>query len=346
MIVIMQADASKMQIGEVEGTLQEWGYEIHPIYGVERTVIAAVGAPTLDEARVAEQVEALPAVDRAVLILKPYRFASREFRPEKSSVRVGDVVVGDNGFVMMAGPCTVESEEQLLETAHAVKAAGATVLRGGAYKPSTSPYSFQGMGEDGLKLLRQASKETGLPVITEVMHVKNVDLVCEYADILQIGTRNMQNYDLLIEVGKVKKPVMLKRGMSAKIEEWLQAAEYIIKGGNDAVMLCERGVRTFETYTRNTLDLSAVLAVRDLSHLPVVVDPSQGTGRAAMVPAMCKAAVAVGADGLLVEVHPNPEKALKDGAQSITIPTFQQLMPELRAVASAIGREMAGPAAK
>ncbi|MEO7718327.1 MAG: 3-deoxy-7-phosphoheptulonate synthase [Capsulimonas sp.] len=340
MIVIMQADASKEQIGEVEGALQEWGYEIHPIYGVERTVIAAVGAPTQDEARVAEQVESLPSVERAVLILKPYRFASKEFRPEKSQVKVGDVVIGDNSFVMMAGPCTVESEEQLMTAARAVKAAGATVLRGGAYKPSTSPYSFQGMGEEGLKLLAQARAETGLPVITEVMHVGNIDLVCEYADILQIGTRNMQNYDLLIEIGKVKKPVMLKRGMSAKIEEWLQAAEYIIKGGNDAVMLCERGVRTSETYTRNTLDLSAVLAVRELSHLPVIIDPSQGTGRSSMVPAMCKAAAAVGADGVLVEVHPNPEKALKDGAQSITIPAFEKLMPELRAVVEAVGRYM------
>jgi len=340
MIVVMQAGAAEAQVREVEGALREWGYEIHPIYGTERTVIAAVGTPTQDEAHVADQIEALPAVERAVLILKPYRFASREYRPEKSVVKVGDVVIGGEGFVMMAGPCTVESEEQLMETARAVKAAGATVLRGGAFKPSTSPYSFQGMGEDGLKLLALARAETGLPVITEVMHIGNIDLVCEYADILQIGTRNMQNYDLLIEVGKLKKPVMLKRGMSAKIEEWLQAAEYIIKGGNDAVMLCERGVRTFETYTRNTLDLSAVLAVRELSHLPIVVDPSQGTGRSSMVPAMCKAALAVGADGLLVEVHPNPEKALKDGAQSITIPAFQSLMKELAAVGEAVGRRL------
>ena len=340
MIVVMQADAEQAQVREVEGALREWGYEIHPIYGTERTVIAAVGTPTQDEAHVADQVESLPAVERAVLILKPYRFASREYRPEKSTVTVGDVTVGGDGFVMMAGPCTVESEEQLMTTARAVRAAGATVLRGGAYKPSTSPYSFQGMGEDGLKLLAQARAETGLPVITEVMHVKNIELVCEYADILQIGTRNMQNYELLMEVGKAKKPVMLKRGMTARIEEWLQAAEYIIKGGNEAVMLCERGVRTFETYTRNTLDLSAVLAVRDLSHLPVVVDPSQGTGRASMVPAMCRAALAVGADGLLVEVHPNPEKALKDGAQSITIPAFQAMMQELAAVGEAVGRRL------
>ena len=340
MIVVMQEGATEAQIREVEGALEEWGYEIHPIYGVERTVIAAVGKPTMDEGTVVEQVESLSAVDRTMLILKPYRFASREYRPEKSTVQVGDVVIGDDRFVMMAGPCTVESEEQLMTTARAVKAAGAHVLRGGAFKPSTSPYSFQGMGEEGLKLLAQARAETGLPVITEVMHVKNIDMVCQYADILQIGTRNMQNYDLLIEVGKLKRPVMLKRGMSAKIEEWLQAAEYILKGGNDQLMLCERGVRTSETYTRNTLDLSAVLAVRELSHLPVIVDPSQGTGRSSMVPAMCKAAAAVGADGLLVEVHPNPEKALKDGAQSITIQSFQTLMRELGAVVSAVGRSL------
>ncbi|MBV9852640.1 MAG: 3-deoxy-7-phosphoheptulonate synthase [Armatimonadetes bacterium] len=340
MIVVMQEGATEAQIREVEGALEQWGYEIHPIYGVERTVIAAVGKPTMDEGTVVEQVESLPAVDRTMLILKPYRFASREYRPEKSTVQVRDVIIGDDRFVMMAGPCTVESEEQLMTTARAVKAAGAHVLRGGAFKPSTSPYSFQGMGEEGLKLLAQARAETGLPVITEVMHVKNIDMVCQYADILQIGTRNMQNYDLLIEVGKLKRPVMLKRGMSAKIEEWLQAAEYILKGGNDQLMLCERGVRTSETYTRNTLDLSAVLAVRELSHLPVIVDPSQGTGRASMVPAMCRAAAAVGADGLLVEVHPNPEKALKDGAQSITIQSFQALMPELGAVVSAVGKSL------
>jgi 3-deoxy-7-phosphoheptulonate synthase len=339
MIVIMQPTATKQEIEEVEYSLQNWGYDIHPIYGVERTVIAAVGAPTEDEAQVVEQIEALASVDRTVLILKPYRFASREYKPEKSTINVDDkVIVGGNTFVMMAGPCTVESEEQLMTTARAVKAAGATVLRGGAYKPSTSPYSFQGMGEDGLKLLAQARKETGLAVITEVMHVRNMDLVCEYADILQIGTRNMQNYELLIEAGRVRKPVMLKRGMTAKIEEWLQAAEYIMKGGNEAVMLCERGVRTFEPYTRNTLDLSAVLAVRELSHLPVVVDPSQGTGRSSMVPAISRASVAVGADGLLVEVHPNPEKALKDGAQSVTIPTFESMMGELKKVANAVGR--------
>jgi 3-deoxy-7-phosphoheptulonate synthase len=330
MIVVMQASAAGPEIENVSQTLAGFGYELHPIHGTERTVLAGVGKPSEDEETLVTQIESLPGVERAMLILKPYRFASREFRPEKSTVTVGDVVIGGGGCVMMAGPCTVESEEQLMETARAVKAAGAVILRGGAYKPSTSPYSFQGMGLDGLKLLAQARAETGMPIITEVMHVANIDLVCEYADILQIGTRNMQNYDLLIEVGKVKKPVVIKRGMSAKIEEWLQAAEYVLRGGNDQVILCERGVRTFETYTRNTLDLSAVLAVRELSHLPVIVDPSQGTGRSSMVPAMCRASAAVGADGLLVEVHPHPEKALKDGAQSITIPAFQTLMQDLK----------------
>ena len=341
MIVIMQANATKEQVSVVENTLQDWGYEIHPIYGVERTVIAAVGAPDADRERAAQQLESLPAVERTVLVLKPYRFASKEFKPAKSKIMMGDVEIGGGNFVVMAGPCTVESEEQLMETARAVKAAGATALRGGAYKPSTSPYSFHGMGEDGLKILAEARAVTGLPIVTEVMHVRNVDQVCEYADMLQIGTRNMQNYELLVEVGKANKPVMLKRGMSARIEEWLQAAEYIMKQGNENVVLCERGIRTFENYTRNTLDLSAVLAIRELSHLPVIVDPSHGTGRSSMITAMSRASVAIGADGLIVEVHPNPEKALKDGAQSITLDGFQNLMDELRKIAGACGNPLA-----
>lgn len=341
MIVVMQSAAVSDEIESVSKLLTDFGYALHPIFGTERTVIAGVGTPNDDEEALVAQVEAMPGVERALLILKPYRLAAREFKAGVSAVKVGNVIIGDGSCVMMAGPCTVESEEQLMETARAVKAGGASILRGGAYKPSTSPYSFQGMGVDGLKLLAEAREETGLPIITEVMHVRNVETVCNYADILQIGTRNMQNYDLLTEVGQTRKPVVLKRGMTAKLEEWLQAAEYILRGGNDQLILCERGVRTFETYTRNTLDLSAVLAVRELSHLPIIVDPSQGTGRSSMVPAMCKAAVAVGADGLLVEVHPHPEKALKDGAQSITIPQFNQMMPELRAVAQAAGRRMA-----
>jgi 3-deoxy-7-phosphoheptulonate synthase len=340
-IIILKKGSSQEQVDEVSKTLEEFGYGVHPIVGVERVVIGAVGAPGSDKESAADQLRAMEVVDDIVFVGKPYKLVSKEFKPEKSKVDLGDgVVIGGDKVVMMGGPCTIESREQLLKTARAVKAAGATVLRGGAYKPSTSPYSFQGMGLDGLKLLKEAKAETGLKIITEVMHVKFIDQVAEYADVLQIGTRNMQNYEILSEVGKLRKPVMLKRGMTAKIEEWLQAAEYIAMGGNTQIMLCERGVRTFEQYTRNTLDLSAVLAIRDLSHLPVIVDPSQGTGRAAMVPAMSKAAVTVGADGLIIEVHPNPEKAIKDGAQSITIPAFEKLMLELPAVAAAVGRSI------
>ncbi len=338
MIIVLRKEASPDEVAEVEGALKELGYGVHPIYGTERTVIGATGTPGLDKEEAAERLRALPHVEGIVFILKPYKLVAKEYKPEKTTVQVRGVTIGGDKVVIMGGPCTVESRDQLLTTARAVKAAGATVLRGGAYKPSTSPYSFQGMGKEGLELLAEARAETGLPVITEVMHVKNLDLVCEYADILQVGTRNMQNYELLAEVGKVRKPVMLKRGMTAKIEEWLQAAEYIVMGGNNEVMLCERGIRTFEQYTRNTMDLSAVLAVRELSHLPVIVDPSQGTGRSSMVPGMSKAAVAVGADGLIIEVHPHPERAIKDGAQSITIPAFEQLMKELPGIAAAVGR--------
>jgi 3-deoxy-7-phosphoheptulonate synthase len=339
-IIVIRKEASKDEITEVETTLKGLGYGVHPIYGVERTVIGAVGVPGQDKEDAAAQLRALEQVEDVIFILKPYKFVAKEYKPEKSTVKVGNVTIGGNEVVIMAGPCTVESRDQLLTTARAVKSAGATILRGGAYKPSTSPYSFQGMGLEGLKLLAEAREETGLPIITEVMHVRHIDQVAEYADILQIGTRNMQNYEILEEVGKINKPVMLKRGMTAKIEEWLQAAEYIVVGGNKDVILCERGVRTFEQYTRNTLDLSAVLAVRELSHLPVVVDPSQGTGRSSMVPAMSCAAVAVGADALIIEVHPHPEKAIKDGAQSITIPAFQKIMQELPGVAKAVGRSI------
>ncbi len=338
MIIVIKQEASKAQIAEVEEILKGLGYGVHPIYGVERTVIGAVGAPGADKEEAAAQLRALPHVEDVIFILKPYKFVSREYRPQKSVIQIGDIQIGGDKVAIMAGPCTVESRDQLLTTARAVKAAGATILRGGAYKPSTSPYSFQGMGKEGLELLAEAREETGLKVITEVMHVRNMELVAEYADILQIGTRNMQNYEILAEAGKMRKPVMLKRGMSAKIEEWLQAAEYVVMGGNNDVMLCERGIRTFEPYTRNTLDLSAVLAVRELSHLPVIVDPSQGTGRSAMVPAMCRAGIAVGADGLLIEVHPQPERAIKDGPQSINIPAFEQLMKTLPKLAEVVGR--------
>jgi 3-deoxy-7-phosphoheptulonate synthase len=340
MIVVMAAHATPEQIRDVEQRILDWGYGVHPIYGTERTVIGAVGVPEADKLGYMEQLERLDYVERVIPILRPYKFASREYREEGTLINVRGVEIGGPKVVMMAGPCTVESYEQTLSTARAVKEAGATILRGGAFKPSTSPYSFQGLGVEGLKILQAVSQDTGLPVITEVMDPRNVEMVCEYADILQIGTRNMQNYDLLREVGKARKPALLKRGMWAKIEEWLQAAEYVMLGGNSNIMLCERGIRTFETHTRNTLDLSAVPAVKFLSHLPVIVDPSQGTGKWNLVPPMTKAAIACGADGLLIEVHPQPDKAIKDGAQSLTHENFAKLAQECKAVAAAVGREL------
>jgi 3-deoxy-7-phosphoheptulonate synthase len=339
MIIVMQPGATQEQIQDVEERLRQFGFDIHPIYGVERTVIAAVGAPELDRNEAKEQLESLPWVEQVTLVLKPYKFVSKKFR-ERTVVEVQGLPIGGDLFVVMAGPCTVESEEQLFKTAQEVHQAGAHILRGGAFKPSTSPYSFHGMGRAALELLQQARALTGMPVITEVMDPRMVELVCDYADILQIGTRNMQNYDLLREVGRVRKPVMLKRGMWATYEEWLQAAEYIWLGGNEQIILCERGIRTFENYTRNTLDLNAVPAIRELSHLPIIVDPSHGTGRASLVPAMTRAALAAGADGVLIEVHPNPARALKDGAQSLTPDTFRELMRTLRPLAEVMGRRL------
>jgi 3-deoxy-7-phosphoheptulonate synthase len=340
MIVVMAAHATKEQIKDVEERIAGWGYAVHPIYGTERTVIGAVGVPEADKVGYMEQLESLSSVERVIAILKPYKFSSKELHPEGTVINVKGVEIGGQKIVMMAGPCTVESYEQTLDTAKAVKAAGATVLRGGAYKPCTSPYSFQGLGLEGLKILQAVSKETGLPIITEVMDPRMVETVCEYADILQIGTRNMQNYDLLREVGKARTPAMLKRGMWAKIDEWLQAAEYIMVGGNHEVMLCERGIRTFETHTRNTLDLSAVPAVKSLTHLPVIVDPSQGTGKWSLVGPMTKASIACGADGLIIEVHAHPDKAIKDGAQSLTHQNFEQLFNECKPIAEAVGRTL------
>jgi 3-deoxy-7-phosphoheptulonate synthase len=336
----MAAHATKEQIADVEQRILDWGYGVHPIIGAERTVIGAVGVPEADKARYMESLEALPYVEQVIAILRPYKFASREYHPEDTVIDVKGVPVGGNQIALMAGPCTVETYDQTWESALACRNAGARILRGGAYKPSTSPYSFQGLGVEGLKILREIADKLEMRVITEVMDPRNVELVCQYADILQIGTRNMQNYDLLREVGRVKTPVMLKRGMWSKIEEWLQAAEYVLLGGNPNVMLCERGIRTFETLTRNTLDLSAVPAVKELSHLPVVVDPSQGTGKRSLVIAMTKAAVAVGADGLLIEVHPHPESALKDGPQSLTCGNFAQLVEQLKPIAQAVGRTL------
>ena len=340
MIVVMAAHATEDEIKDVEQRIQDWGYDIHPIYGKERTVIGAVGVPESHKADYAETLESLPYVERVIAILRPYKFASREFHPEGTVINVKGVEIGGPKVVFMGGPCTIEDYDKLLDTAKAVKAAGATILRGGAYKPCTSPYSFPGLGLEGLKILHQVGKDVDMPVITEVMDPRNVDMVCEYADILQIGTRNMQNYDLLREIGLARTPALLKRGMWAKLDEWLQAAEYIMCGGNHQVILCERGIRTFETYTRNTLDLSAIPAVKALSHLPIIADPAHGTGRAALVSPMTKAAIACGADGLLIEVHAQPDKAIKDGAQTLSHPNFARMIEECRPIAQAIGRDI------
>ncbi|MCS7207784.1 MAG: 3-deoxy-7-phosphoheptulonate synthase [Dehalococcoidia bacterium] len=339
MIVVMQRDATEEDIQRVVAVIEsKRDFRAHISRGVERTVIGIIGQiyPELKD-----ELETLPGVMEVLRVSKPYKLASREFHPDDTVVRVGDVVIGTDEVVVMAGPCSVESEQQLLETAVAVKAAGARILRGGAFKPRTSPYSFQGLGVQGLRLLAKAREETGLAIITEVMTAEDVELVATYADILQIGARNVQNFKLLHAVGKVDKPVLLKRGFATTYEEWLLAAEYILAGGNKQVILCERGIRTFETYTRNTLDLAAVPAIKRLSHLPIIVDPSHGTGKWHMVTPMSLAAVAAGAHGLLIEVHPNPDQALSDGAQSLTPENFRKLMEGVRAVASAVGKKVA-----
>jgi len=338
-IVVMQQGATPDQVRAVVERLQNSGFQVHISRGVERTIIGIIG----DRTRLEDTaLEAMPGVEKVMPVLQPYKLASRAFHPEDSVIMVGDLAIGGETVHVMAGPCAVESREQLLEAARQVKAAGATILRGGAYKPRTSPYSFQGLEEKGLQLLAEAREVTGLKVVTEVMDARTLPLVAEYADILQIGARNMQNFFLLREVGRLDKPVLLKRGLSCTIEEWLMAAEYIMSMGNQRVILCERGIRTFETYTRNTLDLSAVPVVKHFSHLPVVVDPSHGTGKWQFVPTMARAAVAAGADGLLIEVHPNPAEALCDGPQSLTPENFARMMKELRRVARAVNRRLAG----
>lgn len=338
MIILLTPAATDADLEELVQNLKDRGYGVHISKGVEKTIVGAIGAPEEDKAIIAEQLSSFNYVERVIPILKPYKIVGKDFHPDKTIIKVGGVNIGGDKIVIMAGPCSVESEEQTLETARAVKAAGASILRGGAFKPSTSPYSFHGLGEDALKILATAREETGLPIITEVMDTRDIDLVAKYADILQIGTRNMANFSLLTEVGISKKPVMLKRGMSSTIEEWLQAAEYIASRGNYNIMLCERGIRTFETYTRNTFDISAIPAVAGLSHLPIVADPSHGTGRAHLVPPVSKASIVAGADALIIEVHPHPDKALKDGAQSLTPAAFSKLMKELDVCARAVGR--------
>jgi 3-deoxy-7-phosphoheptulonate synthase len=337
MIIVMRRNAPDAQCRAVEDRIREAGLEPHVIHGTERNVYGAVG----DERDVEQQFfEVCEGVERVVPILAPYKLASVEVKPEKSQVRIGDFEVGGERIGLMAGPCTVEDRSMIIEAAHAVKEAGAMALRGGAYKPRTNPYSFQGLQEEGLKYLAEAREATGLPVVTEVLSPEGVDVVAEYADVLQIGARNMQNFLLLARVGSCGKPILLKRGMSATVQEWIFAAEYVLRHGNHQIILCERGIRTFEDHTRNTLSLSSIPTLRQLTHLPVLVDPSHGTGHAALVGPMSRGAIAVGADGLLVEVHPRPEHAMVDGAQSLSPEQFGELIAGLRPVAEAVGRRV------
>jgi 3-deoxy-7-phosphoheptulonate synthase len=336
MVVVMQERATEGQIQAVIAQLTEMGFDVHRSSGVSRTVLGAVGNGTGDP----QLLELQEGVKEVLRISEPYKLASRTFKPENTVITIGDVRIGGDEVVVMAGPCSAESEAQVETTAAAVKRAGAKILRGGAFKPRSSPYSFQGLGEEGLKMLRAAADRHDLKLVTEVMESKQIALVERYADIFQVGARNMQNYSLLRELGFARKPVLLKRGISATIEEWLLSAEYVLAGGNHDVMLCERGIRTFESYTRNTLDISAIPVVQKLSHLPVVVDPSHGTGRRDKVAPMARAAVAAGGDALIIEVHCDPDHAKSDGAQSLFPAQFERLMAELRVIAPAIGRSI------
>lgn len=335
MIVVMNHGASEEDVSKVTQKLKQMGYGVHLSSGENRTIIGVIGQRR-EEA--AQTLEAMPQVEQVVFITRPFKLAGREFHPDDTVIKIGDISIGGSELVIMAGPCAVESEEQLMEAAEAVKEAGARVFRAGAYKPRTSPYSFQGLEDKGLNYLNKVRSETELLIVTEVMDQFTVAEIAQCADILQVGARNMQNYFLLRELGKIRKPVLLKRGLSATIEEWLMAAEYILSGGNYEVILCERGIRTFEPYTRNTLDLSAIPLVKQLSHLPVLVDPSHGTGHSYLVPAMSKAALAAGADGLMIEVHPHPEEALSDGPQSLNPDQFKALVKDLKGVALSAGR--------
>ena len=328
MIISMRLHATKQEVEHVTERIQEFGFKVHSIEGEERVVIGVVGVGGDVEACL-ESLEATPGVEKAMRISVPYKFVSKEFRKDRTIIRAGRAEIGGDEFVVMAGPCSVESEKQIMETAEAVAEAGAQLLRGGAFKPRTSPYDFQGMEEAGLKLLAKAREATGLAVITEGLSDRDVDLVAQYADVMQIGARNMQNFALLKALGRCGRPVMLKRGLSATIKELLMSAEYVVAHGNSQVILCERGIRTFETATRNTCDISAVPVLNEMTHLPVIVDPSHAAGKRSLVPALARAAVAIGADGIIVEVHPCPEKAISDGAQSLTIQGFRDLMGQL-----------------
>lgn len=328
MIISMRPHATQEEVDHVCERIREFGFRVHSIEGDERVVIGVVG--TGDVTACLESLEATPGVDRAVAISAPYKFVSREFKPERTAIKVNGVVIGGDEPVIIAGPCSVESERQIMETAEAVAEAGATMLRGGAFKPRTSPYDFQGLGPEGLVLLRKAKEATGLDIVSEVMSEGMVEQMAAYCDVLQVGARNMQNFDLLKRLGSCGRPVLLKRGMSSTIKELLMSAEYIVAHGNPNVVLCERGIRTFETATRNTCDLSAIPVLNELTHLPVIVDPSHAAGKRSLVVPLSRAAIAIGADGIIVEVHPCPEKAVSDGAQSLTLEGFRSMMRELR----------------
>jgi len=336
MVVVMEERATEEQIQSVIAHLIEMGFDVHRSTGASRTVIGAVGNGNGDP----QLLEVQAGVQEVLRITEPYKLASRTFKPATTVVSVGDVLIGGEEVIVMAGPCSAESEAQVESSAAAVRRAGAKILRGGAFKPRSSPYSFQGLGEEGLRMLRAAADRHDLKLVTEVMEIGQIEVISRYGDILQVGARNMQNFSLLRELGHVRKPVLLKRGISATIEEWLLSAEYVLAGGNTDVILCERGIRTFESYTRNTLDISAIPVVQKLSHLPIVVDPSHGTGRRDKVAPMARAAVAAGADGLLIEVHCDPDHARSDGAQSLFPAQFERLMAELRIIAPAIGRSI------
>jgi 3-deoxy-7-phosphoheptulonate synthase len=337
MVVVMKERANDEQVQHVIAQLVEMGFDVHRSTGALKTVIGAVGGNRQFDSALIEVMDGVQEVHR---ITEPYKLASRSFRPENTVITIGDLRIGGDEVIVMAGPCSAETDEQVEACAAAVKNAGAKVLRGGAFKPRSSPYSFQGLGEEGLKMLRGAADRHNLKLVSEVMDISQLELIEKYADILQVGARNMQNYTLLRELGRARTPVLLKRGISATIEEWLLSAEYILAGGNTNVMLCERGIRTFESYTRNTLDISAIPVVQQLSHLPVLADPSHGTGRRDKVTPMARAAVAAGADGLIIEVHNDPDRARSDGAQSLFPAQFDRLMAELRIIAPAIGRSI------
>lgn len=340
MVIVMETGAEVRHVDDVIEAVREAGFTPFVNPGVERKVIAVLGAIDSEKATLADRFESLPGVERVTLISEPYKLSSRNYHPEGTIVEVRGVRIGGPEVVVIAGPCSVESREQLLETAHAVKAAGAKLLRGGAYKPRTSPYSFQGLGETALQLLAEAREATGLPVVTEIMDAAELSMVCDYTDILQVGARNMANFRLLQQVGRTNRPVLLKRGPGARIREMLQAAEYVMVEGNHQVILCERGIITFEDATRNTTDINAIPVLKQWSHLPVILDPSHSTGYARWVAAIARAGVAAGADGLIVEVHPRPSEALSDGSQALLPERFQQAMQEIKRVAWAIGREV------